>query len=68
MIMGVQPARGGNGLVVQVRMLEAGSFAIRGPNGKPLSLRRIDATERPLGSSAQRLSAPAYANLIVLAE
>ena len=68
MIMGVQPACGGKGLVIQVRMLEAGSFAICGPNGKPLTLRRIDATESPLGPAVQRLSAPAYANLIVLAE
>ena len=56
------------GLVVQVRMLEAGSFAIRGPNGKPLTLRRIDATERPLGPAVRSLSARAGANLIVRAE
>ena len=68
MVMGVQPARGGKGLVVLVRMLEAGSFALRGPNGKPLMLRRIDATERPIGNPSITQAAPAGANLILLVE
>ena len=67
-LTGVQPAASGKGVVLQVRFVKAGEFAVRGADGKPLALRRIDATEHPLGPSAPRLSAPASANLIVLAE
>ena len=65
-IMGVQPAMDGSGVVLQVRMVEDGAFAVRGSGGHPLALRRIDAAERPLGPEVRRIEAFAQANLTIL--
>ena len=65
-ITGVQPAADGKGVVLQVRTTEDGSFAVRGPDGHPLALRRVDATERPIGPEVRRIEAPAQANLVVV--